>query len=123
MDLPYIYNLIGYIYYTGNMTEKADELFDYKLMYNTDRIEQGEMSYKIRYEIAQIYAVKGDKKNAYKWLEESLKAGWTEYSYAAIDPLLLTMQQEEQFKKILENARTKVNGMQGNTKAGFFELN
>ncbi len=121
VDLPYIYNLIGYIYYAGSMMEKADELFNFKLMYNTDRIAQGEMSYKIRYEIAQIYAVKGDKKNAYKWLEEAFEAGWTEYSYAAIDPLFRSMQQDEQFKKLIENAREKVNAMQRQVDGGFSE--
>lgn len=118
-DLPYIYNLIGYIYYIGNMTGIADELFSYKLTYNTDRIARGEMSYKFRYEIAQIYAVKGDKKNAYKWLEEAFEAGWTEYSYAAVDPLFNSLRQDERFEKLIEKARDRVNSMQSHSGTGF----
>ena len=120
-DLPYIFNLIGYIYYTGNMTSRADELFNFKLTNNTNHIAQGEMSYKIKYEIAQIYAVKGDKKNAYKWLEEAVEAGWVEYSYVVIDPLFRSMQQDERFKKLIEKAREKVNSLQNHSKTGFFE--
>jgi len=112
IDLPHLYNLFGYIYYTGGLKSKADSLFEYRMHYNFDKIENGEMSYKYPYEISQIYALIGREENAYQWLEKSVEAGWLEYPYGMIDPFFQRIRYQDKFQLLIQEAKFKVDSVQ-----------
>jgi TolB-like protein/class 3 adenylate cyclase len=112
IDIPYLYVIIGQVYFSGDMEERALELFNYKITYNSERIEQGEMAYKFYYELAQIYAITGKKDKAYEYLESAVAMGWPEYLFALLDPSFQSMINEDRFQQLIEKSREHVNSIQ-----------
>jgi len=63
------------------------------------------------YTIAEIHAIKGDKKEACNWFQKSVNDGYREYRLALLDPCLENIRNEEQFKKTIEQLKSKVEEM------------
>jgi hypothetical protein len=112
IDLPYMYNLFCFIYHSGGLLTKADSLLDYRMHYNLNKIDNGELSYKYQYEISQIYAIKGDYEKSYQWLEKSINAGWLEFPFGIIDPLFVNMRDQEKFQQLIRQTKFKVDSLQ-----------
>jgi len=55
------------------------------------------------YNLAGVYALAGDKENAYNWLDKSVEKGFSQYQTLANDPDFESIKNEERFKKILKN--------------------
>jgi TolB-like protein len=111
IDMPYIYNLIGFIYFKGNKRDKAIELFDYKRKVNMEQLSAGEIFYDNAYEIAQTYAIKKDTVLAIQWLEKAYQYGWPEYSYASLDPLMKPIHTSNEYNTIVKNTKDRVDKM------------
>ena len=114
IDMPYIYNLIGFIYYNGGFEERARALFQYKIDYNIDRIFQGDQSYKLSYELAQIYAILEDFDTSMEWLNKSYDSGWIEFPFASVDPSFEKMQSSELFNKLIQRSIHRLDSIELN---------
>jgi len=117
VDIPYIYMLIAQVYFEGNLMKKAKEMLDFKVLYNIERIQQGEMAYKFYYEIAQAYAIAGEKEEAYKYLEMAGDRGWPEYLYGLLDPSFKSISNEPRFQDLIEKARERVKSLQSSQRS------
>jgi len=62
----------------------------------------------VSYNLAGVYALLGDKENAYKWLEEAITKGFGQYKTLEKDNDFASINKEDRFKKLLEKA--KING-------------
>jgi hypothetical protein len=61
--------------------------------------------------MACIDAIEGKNDEACTWLQKAIDAGWRDYRFGAIDPLLAGLQKESRFKNMLEQVRAKVEAM------------
>ncbi len=111
IDIPYIYNLLAYIYYHGGHEERAKSLLDYKLQYNMDQISKGKLSYKFPYEIAQIKAIYGENSEALEWLEKAVNKGWMEFSYALLDPCFINFHETALFQSLTTQSRKRLDSI------------
>ena len=116
VDIPYLYILIAQMYYEGGLQMKANEMFNYKILYNTERIKHGEISYKFYYEIAQIYAITGKKEKAYEYLELAVEKGWPEYLYGLLDPSFRSISEENRFMELINRSQKAVESIQNKIK-------
>ena len=62
----------------------------------------------IRFSMAAIYAVQGNKEEALKWLQKAVDAGWRHYRYILRYPLFENIREDERFKKIIDDMKVKV---------------
>ncbi len=108
IDIPYLYNLICYVYFNGGLKQRAMTLIQYRIDYNTQRIEKGNTSYKFRYELAQIYAILGQTDESIRWLNEAIDSGWLEFPYATIDPSFSSLRSNVKFNRAIQNCIQKL---------------
>ncbi|UCF79084.1 MAG: protein kinase [Candidatus Eiseniibacteriota bacterium] len=70
-----------------------------------------------RYNIARTYAIEGNRKEAYVWLDKAIEAGWRDYQMGSIDPWLENLRGEEKFRKLMAQVRAKVDEMKARVEA------
>ena len=59
------------------------------------------------FKIAQAYAMLGNRAGALRVLARSIDGGFFSYPYFARDPLLDSIRQEPEFRRLLERARVR----------------
>ena len=99
---------LGYIYWKAGRKAEARELFRrFQDLFHL-RVEQGDEDHFIRFCMAAICAVQGNKEEALEWLEKAVDAGWLDYSYASRYPLLENIRNDARFKRIMDDTKARV---------------
>jgi serine/threonine protein kinase/Flp pilus assembly protein TadD len=99
---------LGCILWKKGNYKDAKKLLDESMKYNQKLINQGSESYVPRNNLAAIYAILNNKQEAYRWLRLAFDAGWRLYRLTSIDPSFENLRNEEQFKNIIAQMKTKV---------------
>ncbi len=102
---------LGYVYWKTGRKDKARDWFARSLGNFRRQLEQGREDAGIHYEMARIHAILGNKPESYKWLQKAIDAGWRNYRYGSIDPLLENLHSDEQFKQVMMDLKAKVEEM------------
>jgi hypothetical protein len=66
------------------------------------RISNGDEGYMPRYDLAAVYALRGKRDDACRWLGEAIAVGWWFPDLARRDPLLRALHQYPPFEKLLK---------------------
>jgi hypothetical protein len=61
--------------------------------------------------LATVHAVRGEKEEAYRWLEEAIEAGWRNYAPLLRDPIWADFHNEERFQQMMADVKAKVDVM------------
>ncbi|HEV8286423.1 MAG TPA: DUF2268 domain-containing putative Zn-dependent protease [Chitinophagaceae bacterium] len=72
------------------------------IQFYTQQASQQKFSFmhkNVYYNIACCYALNGDKQNAWKYLNESIKAGYTDYAHILVDTDLDTLHGDKEWEK------------------------
>jgi len=102
---------LGYVYLKTGRQAEARKVFAQNLERDEKELAQGnEYSY-IPFDLAEIYAIQGNKAEAYKWLQKSIDAGGRDYRWVAVDPLLENLRGDEKFKQMIADVKAKVDEM------------
>jgi len=99
---------LGYIYWKKGQLDEAQKLFNQVRILCRKRLEQGNESPSVPYNIAAIYAIQGKKKEAYKWLKKAIDAGGLYFRYQSRDPMLENLHEDEQFKQMIAEVKEMV---------------
>ncbi len=102
---------LAYVYKKTGKDSDAHKMFDYFFSRSQARIRGGSERSSPRYEMARIYAALDRESEAYEWLQQAIAAGWIEYRWGMIDPLLENLQHEERFRQMLAQVKAKVDQM------------
>jgi serine/threonine protein kinase/Flp pilus assembly protein TadD len=102
---------LGYVYWKTGRQDEAQKLFGRSLKLDEKKLEQGNERHGIPYDLAEIYAIQGNKAEAYKWLEKAIDAGWRDYREAMKDPLLENLRGEDKFKQMMADVKADVDRM------------
>jgi hypothetical protein len=65
----------------------------------------------MRYDIACINAIRGDKAEALRWLQTAIDFGWREYHSALRNPMLESIHGDEQFKQMMVQVQARIEEM------------
>jgi hypothetical protein len=91
--------------------EEAMEYFNKQISFCTESIRKKDPygSTDAAYDLAGIYAFLGNKEEAYKWLREYEKIGFSSgiHEYIKVDPLFDNLRNDEEFKEIVKRANDK----------------
>jgi hypothetical protein len=74
-------------------------------------LEQGDESYDVPYDMAEIKAVLGNKAEAYEWLQKAIDAGWRMYYIAEVDAFFEGLRGDERFKRMMADVKARVDEM------------
>ncbi|MFI5253736.1 MAG: tetratricopeptide repeat protein [Bacteroidota bacterium] len=93
---------LGYLLYKSGKQEKAIELFNAIRRLLIHELDDGNEWYNIPYILAAQCAVQKKTPEFYRWFQRAIDAGWVDYRWAEIDPLLDNVRFEYHFKNMLE---------------------
>ncbi len=101
----------GYVFWKTGRQNDAREMFSQSLEIDKKDLQEGNESHVIRYDLAALNAIQGNKAEAYNWLQKAIDAGFRNYRFGLIDPLLENLRQEERFKQMMGRISTDVEDM------------
>jgi tetratricopeptide (TPR) repeat protein len=99
---------LGYVYWKSGDQNSAEKLLQKVMEMNQDRISERNEHWKIRYNIAAAYAIKGNKPEAYRWLQNSIDVGFRLFRFAEHDPVLENLHNDPEFKQMMEEVKKMV---------------
>jgi TolB-like protein/Tfp pilus assembly protein PilF len=106
--------VLAYILWKSGDHEEAEELLSDNLrLDNPQRIESGAETaapYRL-YDIAMIYAIRGETEEAYGWLQKAIDAGWRYYDITSQDPVWSAFHGEARFQQMMAEVKAKVDVM------------
>ena len=106
---PAIY--LSYIYWKTNRKVQARKLLDERQKFIHEALDQESESYFVRYDLAMIHAIFGNKEEAYRWLQKAIDAGWCDYRLGQINPVFEIFHNEKRFKQMMADVKARVDQM------------
>jgi serine/threonine protein kinase/Tfp pilus assembly protein PilF len=102
---------LGFILWKTNHHTEAEEMLEYSKNLNEESLAQGSQWWGIAYDMAAIYAIRGDVRACYQWLEKAIIGGFRLYSWLSIDPLFEEIRNDPKFYEITQKLESKVSVM------------
>ncbi|MCK6562088.1 protein kinase [bacterium] len=102
---------LAYVYLKTGRENEAGKMFDRFAANCQARIAAGNERGWPRYDLARIHAARHQKAEFYHWLEQAIAAGWLEYRWALIDPLLENVHTEARFQEMVAQVAAKIDQM------------
>lgn len=99
---------LAYVYLKTGRENEAGKMFDRFAANCQARIAAGNERSWPRYDLARIHAARHQKAEFYHWLEQAIAAGWLEYRWALIDPLLENVRTEARFQEMMAQVAAKI---------------
>ncbi len=110
---------LGYIFWKIGNKNEARRLFSQSLRLDQAELAQGNDVAFVPYDVAALYAVQENQREALLWLQKAIDGGWRDYRFSLTDPLFEHVRSDEQFKQMMaqlkaknETMRTKVEEME-----------
>lgn len=75
---------------------------------NRTCLDEGDESFMPRYDLAAVNAIRGEKAEAYRWLQSAIDAGWRTYRLAMRDPLFRNLHNDRQFQQMMAQVKGKI---------------
>ena len=88
--------------------DRALRLFRETERHYTERIARGDTSFRARVGIAAVHALRGNREEAYRWLQQAIDAGFYPYAELERHPCFETLRGEERFRRMMEGVRARV---------------
>ena len=108
---------LAYVYTKLGETARAEAILREREVWARQKIrrEDNPSAYET---LTQIYAIRGDKSEALRWLRQAVARGWVDYRQARIDPLLESLRGDREFERILSEMEAKVGSMRQRVERG-----
>ncbi len=103
-----LHTRLGYIARKNGDKQEARHLLGQSRKLVQEQIEKRNEWWELPYTNALTHAIEGNKSEAYKWLQKAIDAGWRDYRWGLIDPLLESLRNDEQFQQMMAQVKTKV---------------
>ncbi|MGA9118026.1 MAG: hypothetical protein WB699_01560, partial [Bacteroidota bacterium] len=99
---------IGYLQLKLGRQDEGRRLLERGRVILENSLKEGDESSQVPYSLSTIYAVLGNKKEAVEWLRKAVAAGWRDYRYGLVDPLLENLHGDGQFDQLISNVKSMV---------------
>ena len=99
-------------YFNGYCTH--EDFFKIMLDRAESEIERGNEDHRLRYELVTCYATRGNKDEAYKWLQQAIDLGFLQHHFAQADPALEDLYQDVQFIEMMSDLENRLEELRSN---------
>lgn len=82
-------------------TEESDALLERSMRLNHARLAEGRDSHGYPYDIATVYAIQGNRREALKWLGKAVDAGWRKARFTQLDPAFRSLRDDAAFHRLV----------------------
>jgi serine/threonine protein kinase len=104
------------VYWKLGERDKAEKYFEILLNRTHNEINRGSEDPRIRYNLAGNYAARGNKQEAYKWLQEAIDLGFNQHHFAEIDPAMESLYEDAQFQNMMADLEKRLIEIRANVK-------
>ena len=91
---------LAYLYRQAGRRGEAERLVAESLAADRRNLERGNQDWSAPFDMACVHALKGDKDEAFRWLEQAVEAGWRGWPIGTRSPLLDPLRSDERFGRI-----------------------
>ena len=88
--------------------EEAMLIVDHVLQYYKERVSGTNVGWRDYWMIAASYALRGERKQAYVWLDKAVEAGRRNYLWDSADPVFAKLRNDQQFSQYIQRTKTDV---------------
>jgi tetratricopeptide (TPR) repeat protein len=99
---------MGFLFWKKEHKKEAEELFGHSLSIDQNTLKQGSEWWGVAYDFAAVNAIRGNKEEAYTWLEKAIDSGFRFYNWVQIDPLFENLREDSRFNTIIYRLKKKV---------------
>ncbi|MFI5253611.1 MAG: protein kinase [Bacteroidota bacterium] len=92
---------LGYIYLKLGKRDFAEKLFNNSVKRDFEDMKGSPKEPSMPYDLAGIFAMRGNKEEGYKWLEEAVKKGFIDYRFALLEPTFENIRNEKRFQDMI----------------------
>lgn len=107
----YATTALGEIYQKAGRHREAAEMFARSMAGYQVRLNEAAEGWGYMYDLAGVYAVRGEKEEAYRWLERAIDFGWNDYHIARHDPLFATLRDDTRFRSLMSRVNSRLESM------------
>ena len=100
--------LLGYARLKLGDRDRALRLFEETAQYYTKHIARGDTSFRARVGMAAVHALRGNREEAYGWLQQAIDAGFYPYAELERHPCFESLRGEERFRRMMGGVRVRV---------------
>jgi serine/threonine protein kinase/tetratricopeptide (TPR) repeat protein len=102
---------LGFVLLKLGDAKRARAMLDQSVRNDEEALDRGDEWCAIPYDLACVYAVRGETDESLRWLQKAVDAGWTESAFAIKDPLMETLRKNPKFHEALAQADRRVEEM------------
>jgi len=102
---------LGHTYWRLGRLNEAQEKLEESLEFDRQRLAAGDESPQVRIGLAEIYAIRGEKEEAYRWLQQGIEARFLEYTFLERHPFFANLHDDSRFKRMMAEIKAKVDVM------------
>jgi TolB-like protein len=100
--------LLGYARLKMGDRDRALRLLEETARYHTEHIARGDTSFRARVGMAAVHALRGNREEAYRWLQQAIDAGFYPYAELERHPCFEGLRGEERFRRMMDGVRARV---------------
>jgi serine/threonine protein kinase/Flp pilus assembly protein TadD len=90
---------------------EAEALLEESLATDRRAADEGNQDWSVPYDTACVHALRGEKDEAFRWLDKAIEAGWRGWPLGTRSPLLDSLRSDPRFHQIEARLETLVNQM------------
>ncbi len=90
---------------------EAEALLEESLATDRRAADEGNQDWSVPYDTACVHALRGEKDEAFRWLDKTIEAGWRGWPLGTRSPLLDSLRSDPRFHQIETRLETLVNQM------------
>jgi TolB-like protein/Flp pilus assembly protein TadD len=91
---------LAYLHIQAGRRAEAETLLDQSLATDRRLVEDGNQDWSPPYDTACVHALRGNRDEAFRWLDKAIEAGWRGWPLGSRDPLLNPLRSDPRFKQI-----------------------
>ena len=110
---PGVETCLAYVALRGGRQSEAAALLKDSLATDRQALAQGNEDWSASFDTACVHALRGEKDEAFRWLDSAVDAGWRGWPPGTRLPLLDPLRSDPRFQKLEGRIQTLVNQMRG----------
>lgn len=105
---------LGFTHLMLGDTTMAEQLFQRSMVYDDSILGAGADWFAPRYDKARVHALRGETRQALRWLEDAVDVGWRYYyniNSGRTDPMLASLRGNRKFERLMDRVKHDVDSM------------
>jgi tetratricopeptide (TPR) repeat protein len=109
--MTYASTPLGDLYMKKGRHDEAEALFDRSEAAYLDRNREAGEGWGYMYDLARVYASRGEREEALRWLRQAVRFGFPEVYLAKVDPMMTALRGDSEYERLLKELEERIRAM------------